>query len=780
MITAKQDRVIANLATIDGQHLITFKTKMMLRKTILLLLGITLNCIAIGQYFKRFPFDSLGITPYELYVTKEGVTHMTSSIGMWRLKGRQFSGPSISNGIMYDDKGNPIQTKVKIRQYTAEDSVRSMAQGADSIFYFVLQDNLFLWRPNGEVGGWGWSPINFSKTPRVTKIWIDDGNLYVGTGNDNFFFIKDAARTKTWADFKAGADKDSNYFAINGAKKIQQIIIQPGTGVYSFSKDAADKNKIWLGTNRGLFFYDKLSGKTTAILGKDKNDFTITEIYTGEQGNVWFSTIEKGMGVYNLTYQTMQFYSYKKIKPDGLTKYPIKTFCYKSPGQFFVAVMDSLPAIFNTQSRTYLFFSDSVLSETPNKTADIKVDRQGNLLILKGGSFYIADVSNNDLLRTTFNKDSTLLFPFIRGVELPNGIALATLDYHQQLLKKITLKYSQNSITIFFDVNDFSDEKDIQFAWKVNGYTNDWIVMPSMNYDSSQAAFLQDLDPGKYKFQVKVRVGKGEWRKQIAEMEIIIKPAFWQTWWFWLSVAAVIGLLIFSIVKLRVRTVRKQERAKAAHEKQLLELEAKALRAQMNPHFIFNCLNSIKSLIQEQQTEKGVTYLTTFSKLIRTLFNNADKKEITLHDEIETCKLYLQLEAMRFDTKFSYQVNVDEHIDLKSVQVPALIIQPFIENAIWHGIMPKNGGGIVSLNVSEKNGHIEIAVEDDGIGREASKQNKSISQTHQSKGVNLTQARLELDNLLQQRQASLETIDKKDETGTATGTKVIITIKEEI
>ncbi|MBK7680014.1 MAG: histidine kinase [Chitinophagaceae bacterium] len=96
------------------------------------------------------------------------------------------------------------------------------------------------------------------------------------------------------------------------------------------------------------------------------------------------------------------------------------------------------------------------------------------------------------------------------------------------------------------------------------------------------------------------------------------------------------------------------EKEKSLHEKALLELEAKALRAQMNPHFVFNCLNSIKALMQEQQTEKGVIYLTTFSKLIRTLFNNADKKEITLYDEMETCKLYLQLEAMRFDTKFSY------------------------------------------------------------------------------------------------------------------------------
>ncbi|MBK6634916.1 MAG: histidine kinase [Chitinophagaceae bacterium] len=137
-----------------------------------------------------------------------------------------------------------------------------------------------------------------------------------------------------------------------------------------------------------------------------------------------------------------------------------------------------------------------------------------------------------------------------------------------------------------------------------------------------------------------------------------------------------------------------------------IELEAKALRAQMNPHFIFNSLNSIKSLIQQNENEKSVTYLTTFSKLIRTLLNNADKKEISLYDEIETCKLYLQLEAMRFDTKFSYAVDVDKDIDLKSIQVPALIIQPFIENAIWHGIVPRNSTGHVSLNVVRKEGII--------------------------------------------------------------------------
>jgi anti-sigma regulatory factor (Ser/Thr protein kinase) len=230
-----------------------------------------------------------------------------------------------------------------------------------------------------------------------------------------------------------------------------------------------------------------------------------------------------------------------------------------------------------------------------------------------------------------------------------------------------------------------------------------------------------------------------------------------------------------------VQNVRKKDKAKIEMQYKIFELEAFALRATMNPHFIYNCLNSIKSLIQQNENEKSVTYLTTFSKLIRTLLNNADKKEISLFDEIETCKLYLQLEKMRFDSRFSYAVNVENYIDLKSIQVPALIVQPFIENAIWHGIMARDTGGHVLLNVFKKNDMIEVVVEDDGIGREASQQNKSTSGlAHQSRGISLTLSRLELNNQLLQRQAKLQIIDKKDENGMAKGTTVIVKLKEEL
>lgn len=228
------------------------------------------------------------------------------------------------------------------------------------------------------------------------------------------------------------------------------------------------------------------------------------------------------------------------------------------------------------------------------------------------------------------------------------------------------------------------------------------------------------------------------------------------------------------------RRNRDAEWQKLLKEKEMMELEARALRAQMNPHFVFNCMNSIKSLIQDGEQEKAINYLTTFSKLIRNLFSQSDKNEITLYDEIETCRHYLQLEAMRFDAGFSYSIELDEQIDLKSVFIPALIIQPFIENAIWHGLVPRGDGGNLQVSIQLDGKNISINIDDNGIGREASRLIKnSIASVHQSKGVNLTQSRLLLDNILQKRIATIQYVDKLDNKGKPAGTKVIISINGE-
>ena len=218
---------------------------------------------------------------------------------------------------------------------------------------------------------------------------------------------------------------------------------------------------------------------------------------------------------------------------------------------------------------------------------------------------------------------------------------------------------------------------------------------------------------------------------------------------------------------------KEAEKLKVKYEKELLALEAKALRAQMNPHFIYNCMNSIKALIQIDDKFRAVEYLTTFSKLMRTIFHNSDKRQISLYDEIETCKLYTQLESMRLNGKLQYGFYIDPNLDLKSVMVPALIVQPFIENAIWHGIVPKDGGTI-NISIQGIDETIICEVDDNGIGRESSKLNKPITPIiHDSKGVYLSQQRLNLEKMLNDTNASIEIIDKY-ENNSATGTKVIL------
>src|SRR5688572_9012977 len=271
----------------------------------------------------------------------------------------------------------------------------------------------------------------------------------------------------------------------------------------------------------------------------------------------------------------------------------------------------------------------------------------------------------------------------------------------------------------------------------------------------------------------------GNWQVEPIELIIVITPPFWQTWWFKILAGMFLVSLAFFFIRWRIALVRKKEHLKGLHEKELLELEAKALRAQMNPHFIFNSMNSIKSLINKNENDKAANYLTTFSKLIRTLFQNSDKREVSLHEELETCKFYTQLEKMRFGDKVEFVFNVDDSIDLKDFKVPALILQPFIENAIWHGLIPKETGGIVMISVKKNDGVIQCIIEDNGIGREQSKQFKpQYEATYQSKGIGLTQSRLELDKLLNEREDKIFIIDKEGDNGKPEGTKVIISFKE--
>ena len=210
----------------------------------------------------------------------------------------------------------------------------------------------------------------------------------------------------------------------------------------------------------------------------------------------------------------------------------------------------------------------------------------------------------------------------------------------------------------------------------------------------------------------------------------------------------------------------------------IAETEMAALRAQMNPHFIFNCLNSIQFFTAQNDSELASEYLTKFSRLIRLVLENSKSERVSLQNELETLRLYLDMEAMRFQQKVRYEIQVSDEIDTESLQIPPLLLQPFVENAIWHGLMHKEEGGTVTVSVQQPQPDcLRVQITDDGVGRAKAAEYKSKSATkNKSLGMKLTADRIELINQLYQTQTHITITDLTNAAGQPTGTRVVVEI----
>jgi len=254
--------------------------------------------------------------------------------------------------------------------------------------------------------------------------------------------------------------------------------------------------------------------------------------------------------------------------------------------------------------------------------------------------------------------------------------------------------------------------------------------------------------------------------------------------WFFtqkhLSILTTIASLCANRI-VRARAEKEKREAKSIlmdTQRKMTEVEMQALRAQMNPHFIFNCLNSINRYIVKSDQTTASLYLTKFAKLIRLILDNSNSKNVILTNELEALKLYIEMEALRFDKKFTYEVKVENGLSTDSVEVPPLIIQPYVENAIWHGLLHKETGGHLSVRVSmDGESLLKCVIEDNGVGREKAKELRSKTATsRKSLGMQLTEHRLSLLNKHAELNASIEIIDMSNGHGEASGTKVILQI----
>lgn len=331
------------------------------------------------------------------------------------------------------------------------------------------------------------------------------------------------------------------------------------------------------------------------------------------------------------------------------------------------------------------------------------------------------------------------------------------------------LTHKNNSLRISYAGISFRSAGDILYRYRLKGLTSDW--------DTTRQNLLEypSLPPGDYWLELQA-INKFGVASNMVTVPFSIAAAYWQTVWFQLAVIAAAVVITWLLVAWRFRYMRRREREKTAIQQRMNDLEQLALRAQMNPHFIFNCLNSIQNFVINNNVEATNWYLTEFAHLIRQTLDNSDREAISISNEIKYLQRYLELEKMRFGNAFTFTIESDPGIDRDFTYIPTMILQPYVENSIRHGIRHKrNGTGHIQVRFKQNGTELLCIVEDDGIGRKKSNEYKShIHVEYQSKGMTLTAERINILNRRQSNPITIEVIDLMDEHNEAAGTKVAI------
>ncbi len=373
--------------------------------------------------------------------------------------------------------------------------------------------------------------------------------------------------------------------------------------------------------------------------------------------------------------------------------------------------------------------------------------------------------------RLTFNRE--LPEPYLLGLDvLEKPIELPHV-FHQ--VKEVNLEHFENFFSFSFAAKSFTLAEDNKFRYRLEGFDENWI-------DAKERRFANytNVPSGEYIFKLQAANNEGIWNDELLELPITIATPWYLTWWFILSVIYFLGLIAYGIYKLRIAQIRKEERLHGEFEKKLASQEMTALRAQMNPHFLFNSLNSIDSFIIKNETHKASEYLNNFARLIRLILQNSRSNYVNLKDELESLDLYMQMESLRFKDKFQYEIKVDEKLEVENIDIPPMLMQPYIENAIWHGLMHKQNGqpGKVTLSIHEQKGDLHCVIEDNGIGRKRAMEIRANrpSRGKKSVGMKITKDRISMINKLYNTNTSVEIIDLKDNEGNAMGTKVELVI----
>lgn len=640
------------------------------------------------------------------------------------------------------------------------------------------------------------------------QIWIEDfkGDKYQFepvnqySGNKPINDIFEDSKGKIWIST-----------LLNGVltwdgKKLQSLKDPKGLlRFFIFDMEEASNGAMWFGGARGLIKYENDAFEYFTFANSDQTPF-VNDIFIDSDHRIWLS-LNSGLGVIRNN-KIFKFSEFEGISCNQLSATKENTF-YAATSTFgiirFKFLKDSIKIerdirvdeglSNNNVNAVHIDVNENVWAGTElgiNKITDgksIELFKVGeNLLRSKTHLRAIAENSSDIIIGTydgaikisKTSENDTYVSPktFITEISILNdnfdSSKVKQDGFVYNLPVNLQLPYNANFIAFSFEGLSFETAERPEYQYRLKGLEKEFSE-PGKERNFTYA----NLDDGKYTFEVRSRKSNEKWSDETASFSFEIKPPFWEEWWFRILIVTLFFGSIFLIVNGRIQNIRKEEKEKSELNRKIAEFRLTALRAQMNPHFIFNALYSIQHFITTNEKEAAINYLAKFASLIRLILEKSDKNEIQLSEEVKMLDLYLDLEKLRFDNKFEYAIQVDQAIHEEDTAIPYLLIQPFVENAVIHGVGYKKGNGLISIKFlpCDDENHLLCIVEDNGVGREEAERLKKPSPIKsQSLGLKVNNERLEILNPNKIKDTSVKITDLTNEKGDPAGTRVEIRI----
>jgi hypothetical protein len=509
---------------------------------------------------------------------------------------------------------------------------------------------------------------------------------------------------------------------------------------------------VFIGTEKGVFCFENDSLFQPAYL-KGTEKCMVTKIIADSLGNMWFCTQGNGLLQLNSRQELLNY-----TTANGLNSNIVNDVFFIGDGSF---LLSNNKGLYHCKGLSNLGLSSG------KKLLDGEVQSS---MVFKD-KIYVGTKNGLVMLDVRSLQPSPKPFFNLRAIYV-NDVQTS----EQQIG---ALSYHRNNLRFTFDVITFSEEK----------YTLEYVLY-NTTVDSGivndDELDLKRLAPGSYTLSVRLKRGSGQQARlnHEAGQEILlpftIVPAFWQTAWF-LVLMIFLGMVLivlsgWTLFKYyRARALKKSEAEKLIAEYRLI-----ALKAQINPHFMSNCIAAIQHLIMQGKVNEANEYLAKFSFLVRQVLNLSNKSLVPLKEEVEIIELYIKLEKLRFD-KINVEFHIDPVIDISSTCIPPLLSQPIIENAIWHGLLAlgPDKTPLLLISIKQEAGTLRIIIEDNGVGRAMS--GKSISNSRESKGIAITRQRIEnLKFISGKDTASISYEDLLDASGSPAGTRVTISLPDNL